>query len=276
MSLRQFMVDAFATEAFKGGPACVVAPAFAVWPDDGWMQALAMENNQAETAFLRATKAPDRFDLRWFSPTKEEPICGHATLATAHVLLNELGVDATELRFMTQSGDLIVRRGAGGLEMDFPALPPHEIAAMPELEAILGVRPVALYGGPALVAILPNETSVRVLTPDIKALAHYAGSVFNERHIMVTAPADEGARYNAVSRFFPPDMGIDEDPATGSMHCILAPLYYGLTGETLMTFYQAHPRRGADIRTELRGDRVILRGQAVTVAESVLRLELPA
>ncbi|MBW8882500.1 MAG: PhzF family phenazine biosynthesis protein, partial [Asticcacaulis sp.] len=232
--MRQFLVDAFARGPFRGGPACVIAPAFSQWPDDAWMQGLAMENNQAETAFIRATGEVGRYDLRWFSPTKEEPICGHATLATAHVLFAELGVAADALHFDTLSGELIVRRGENGLEMDFPALPPHEIAPMAELEAILGAKPVALYGGPALVALLESEAAVRSLAPKVKDLDFYAGSVFAERHVMVTAPADPGAPYDAVSRFFPPDMGIDEDPATGSMHCILAPLYQRLIGKPEM------------------------------------------
>ena len=278
--MRQFVVDAFARAAFKGGPACVVVPPFTSWPEDAWMQAMAMENNQAETAFLRATASPDRFDLRWFSPTKEEPMCGHATLAAAHVLFNELGHAAESLTFDTLSGALTVRRENNGLVMDFPARPPFDLPPMPEIEAAvvagLGVTPVRLYGGPGLIAMLDSEATVRGLRPNVGALPFYPGSVFCERHVMVTAPADPGAPYDAVSRFFPPDMGIEEDPATGSMHCMLALLYHRLTGRTAMRFYQAHPRRGAEIHTELVDDRVMLRGQAVTVAESVLRLELPA
>src|SRR5688500_6381496 len=118
--MRQWTVDAFASEPFMGNPACVVEP-FEVWPGDAWMQALAMENNQAETAFLQKTDDPARFGLRWFTPTMEVPLCGHATLASAHVLFTELGVDAPRLSFDTQSGPLMVERRSSGYEMNFPA-----------------------------------------------------------------------------------------------------------------------------------------------------------
>lgn len=270
--MRQYTVDAFASGPFKGNPACVVEP-FDAWPDDAFMQALAMENNQAETAYLLRTGDPARFGLRWFTPAVEAPICGHATLASAHVLFNELGNGADLLRFDTLSGELTARRGENGrLELDFPAYPPEEVAILPELEAILGARPVAVYGGPALIVQLESEAAVRTLGPDIRNLPHYAGSVFDERHAIVTAFADAGQPYQVVSRFFAPDMGIDEDPATGSMHCILAPLYHGLTGKTQLDYHQAFPRRGADLQCELAGERVKLRGQAITVMETQLRL----
>ena len=273
--MRQFLVDAFAAAAFKGGPACVVTPPFTAWPQDVWMQALAMENNQAETAYLRATGAADRYDLRWFTPTGEAKLCGHATLATAHVLFEELGHKAQSLHFDTLSGELIVQRTEEGLAMDFPAYPPVALAPMPQLEAAMGARPVGLYGGPALIAVLDGEATVRNLKPAVKDLPFYDGTVFAEHHVIVTAPADAGRPYDGVSRLFAPDMGIDEDPATGSMHCMLAPLYHQMTGAVRMRFYQAHPRRGADISTVLAGDRVTLLGRAVTVAEAVLRLEVP-
>lgn len=268
--MRQYLVDAFARTAFCGGPACVVEP-FAAWPDDGWMQALAMENNQAETAFLRHTGTPGRFDLRWFTPSCEVKLCGHATLASAHILFTELGETGEVLTFSTLSGDLHVRRVDDRLEMDFPAYLPHELPAMPGLAAALGVTPKAVYGGPALIALLESEDAVRQVAPDLMALPAYSeATVYDDRHVVVTALADAGKPYDAVSRLFAPDMGIDEDPATGSMHCMLTPLYHHLTGRTLFDFYQAHPRRGADIQGELDGDRVKLRGHAVTVARSEL------
>ena len=271
--MRQYLIDAFASRPFRGNPACVVEPLDA-WPDAAFMQALAMENNQAETAFLVKTSDPARFGLRWFTPAMEAPLCGHATLASAHALFNEMDHKAERLTFDTLSGELTARRSEGGkLELDFPAYLPQEISPMPELEAILGVKPVALYGGPALIARLSTEAEVRNLTPDIARLPHYSGGVYNERHIVVTAPADAGSGFDAVSRLFAPDMGIDEDPATGSMHCMLTPLYHARTGKTQFEFYQAFPRRGAELQCELAGDRVKLRGHAVTVARSELLLE---
>ncbi|ESQ87644.1 hypothetical protein ABAC460_18385 [Asticcacaulis sp. AC460] len=267
--MRQYLIDAFARQPFKGGPAWVVEP-LSEWPDDAWMQALAMENNQAETAYLRPMEA-GHFGLRWFTPACEVKLCGHATLASAHTLFEELGHDGDRLVFSTLSGDLIVTRTANGLEMDFPAYEPEPID-MPDLASALGATPKAVYGGPALIALFDDEETVRGLTPDLKALPLYDGSVYNDRHVVVTAPAAAGKPYDAVSRLFAPDMGIDEDPATGSMHCMLTPLYHRLTGKTVFDFYQAHPKRGAEIQAELAGSRVLLRGHAVTVVRAELVL----
>lgn len=271
--MRQYLVDAFADQPFKGNPACVVTP-FEAWPEDGFLQGLAMENNQAETAYLLTTDAPDRFGLRWFTPACEAQLCGHATLASAHVLFNELGSAVEVLSFDTLSGTLTVRRLADGrLEMDFPAYAPQQIDIPDEIEAVLGVRPVAVFGGPALVAQLPDEASVRNCAPDLARLCFYKGEVYpTERHIVITALADANSPYDVVSRFFAPGFGIDEDPATGSMHCILAPLYAGLTGRATLDYYQAHPRRGAHIQAELSGDRVKLRGRALSIARAELLL----
>ncbi len=271
--MRQYLVDAFASEPFKGNPACVVEP-FGTWPEDAFMAALAMENNQAETAYLLKTEVQGRFGLRWFTPAVEVLLCGHATLASAHVLFQELGLDVPEVRFDTLSGTLTVRRLEGGrLEMDFPAYVPEPRADFPELEAALGVRPVAVYDGPALIArLVDSEAAVRDLKPDLAALPSYQGSVYRERHVAVTATADSEKPYDVVSRFFAPGFDIAEDPATGSLHCMLAPLYQSLTGKAQLDYYQAHPKRGADLQCEVRGDRVKLRGRAVTVARCELRL----
>ncbi|MFT4075831.1 MAG: PhzF family phenazine biosynthesis protein [Asticcacaulis sp.] len=267
--MKQYLIDAFADQPFKGNPACVPEP-FDAWPDDAFMQALAMENNQAETAFLLRTDDPARFGLRWFTPAIEVPLCGHATLASAHMLFREMGLTADEVRFDTLSGPLIVRRAGRGYEMDFPGYLPHEIAPVPEIEAVLGVKPQRCYGGPALIAFLDSEAAVRGVTPDLEKLTAYQGTAYTDRHLIVTAFADEGKPYNVVSRLFAPDMGIPEDPATGSMHCMLAPLYQALTGKAVLDYYQAHPKRGAHLQCEVAGDRVKLRGQAVTVARSDL------
>lgn len=269
--MRQYLVDAFASRPFKGNPACVVEP-FDAWPNDAFMQALAMENNQAETAYLLKTDDPARFGLRWFTPAMEVRLCGHATLASAHALFIELGNDADVLTFDTLSGPLHVRRLVNRLEMDFPGYMPQAVAIPGGIERAAGLRPKAVFGGPALIAQFATEAEVRNLKPDLRALPSYAGSVYDDRHLVVTAPADPGKPYDAVSRLFAPDMGIDEDPATGSMHCMLGPLYALQLGKPIIDFYQAHPRRGAEIQAEVRGDRVLLRGQAVTIARSTLNL----
>lgn len=271
--MRQYLIDAFADKPFKGNPACVPEP-FDVWPDDSFMQALAMENNQAETAFLLKTDDPSRFGLRWFTPAIEVPLCGHATLASAHMLFHEMGEKAETLCFDTLSGPLTVRRVGSGYEMDFPGYPPREITPVPEIEAVLGIKPLRCYGGPAQIAFLDSETAVRTVVPDLSKLTAYQGTAYTDRHLIVTALADEGKSYSVVSRLFAPDMGIPEDPATGSMHCMLAPLYQALAGKTVLDYYQAHPKRGAHMQCEMVGDRVKLRGQAVTVARTELFIEI--
>lgn len=270
--MRQYLIDAFASAPFRGNQACVLEPVDA-WPDEGFMQALAAENNQAETAYLLKTGASDRFGLRWFTPSVEVKLCGHATLASAHMLFNELGFAGETLHFDTRSGELRVKRlDDGRLEMDFPAYRPEEIPARLDLEAALGITPAAVYGGPALIARLESEAAVRALAPDLRRLPDYAGSEFAGANVIVTAFADAGSPYDVISRFFAPGFGIDEDPATGSMHCMLSPLYRDLTGKDCLDYYQAYPGRGADLQCEVAGDRVKLRGTAVTVAVIELRL----
>ena len=271
--MRQWTIDAFASAPFKGNPACVLEPLEA-WPADGWLQALAAENNQAETAYLLKTADPARYGLRWFTPTLEVPLCGHATLAAAHALFTELGLDAPLLTFDTLSGPLTVRRTDEGLEMDFPADPPHQVAAPEGLADALGVTPREVWAGAYLVAVLEDEATVRALRPDLSALKAIGGETKGGAgQVVVVAEADPGAPYAVVSRFFAPGFGIPEDPTTGSAHCILAPLYGDKLNADVLKFHQAYPGRGGDLECERRGARVLLRGRSVTVLESRLRLE---
>ncbi|ATC26105.1 PhzF family phenazine biosynthesis protein [Caulobacter vibrioides] len=271
--MRQWTIDAFATGPFRGNPACVLEP-FDVWPTDAWMQALAAENNQAETAYLLKTADPDRFGLRWFTPTLEAPLCGHATLAAAHVLFEELGVDVAMLSFETLSGVLTVRRADDQLEMDFPADPPRRTEVPEGLAEALGVRPREVWAGAYLVAVVDDETTVRQLRPDLGALKVIGGEATGGAgQTVVVAQADAGADYAVVSRFFAPGFGIPEDPATGSAHCILMPLFGDKLGAGRLKFHQAYPGRGGDLECENRGARVLLRGRGFTVMESQLRLE---
>lgn len=271
MSLRQWTVDAFAGAAFRGNPACVVEPLDA-WPDDAWMQALAMENNQAETAFLRRSADPARFDLRWFTPTMEVELCGHATLASAHVLYAELGQTAERLTFDTLSGPLIVARDGEAYVMDFPADPPRRTEVPDGLAEALGVAPVEVWAGRYLVALFDDAATVRGLSPDIAALNRIAGEATGGRGNVVVAALSDDPAYDVVDRFFAPGSGVAEDPATGSAHCIVGPLYAEKLGRAEVRFLQAFPGRGGDIQTELRGDRVLLKGRAVTTVQSVLRV----
>ena len=269
--MRQWTVDAFASEPFKGNPACVVQP-FDQWPSDHWMQALAKENNQAETAFLLKTTDPTRFGLRWFTPGMEVDLCGHATLASAHVLLRELDLPAAALTFDTRSGPLIVRRAETGYEMDFPADPPRRCAAPTGLAEALGVAPDEVWAGRYLVAVLRDAAAVHGVSPDIRALAAIQGEAGERGQVIVCARADASDDVDVVDRFFAPGCGVDEDPATGSAHCILAPMYAGKLGRETLRFRQVFPGRGGDIETAMLGNRVLLRGQATTVIESRLRI----
>lgn len=270
--MRQWTVDAFAERPFRGNPACVVEP-FDAWPDAAWMQALAAENNQAETAFLLRTPSSDRFGLRWFTPLLEVPLCGHATLASGHTLMAELGLGSAGLTFETQSGDLAIRRAGDLYEMDFPSQPPIRTETPPGLAEALGAAPAEVWAGPYLVALFNDEATVRSLNPNLMALKEISGAATGGRgNVGVAAPAADRAEHDVVDRFFAPGSGIPEDPTTGSLHCILAPLFAQKLGYDTVRFHQAFPGRGGDLECEVRGDRVRIRGSAVTVIESRLRL----
>ena len=272
--MRQWTVDAFAAQPFRGNPACVVEP-FEAWPDDGWMLSLARENNQAETAYLVRTGDPARFALRWFTPGREVPLCGHATLASAHILATELGVAADAIAFETlRSGLLTVRRDDERYEMDFPADPPKRVATPDGLGRALGAEPTECWGGAAyLVAVFDDAQTVRALSPDIPALMGFgATETTGGPGQICVAALSSGTGPDVVDRFFAPGCGVPEDPTTGSMHCILGPLFADKLGRARVTFLQAFPGRGGEVETQTKGERILIRGAAVTVIESRLRL----
>ncbi|MCB1917888.1 MAG: PhzF family phenazine biosynthesis protein [Rhodocyclaceae bacterium] len=259
--MRQFQVDAFAERPFAGNPAAVCV--LDEWLDDWLMQAIAAENNLSETAFC--VREEKRWRLRWFTPSCEVPLCGHATLATAHVLFTELGNDEAMLEFDTLGGRLVVRREAALLAMDFPAWSARAIAPPPELAAALGAAPEeTLIANDYLLAVLADAAMVRRLAPDYSLLA-----ALPQWGIVATAPGS--GRHDFVSRFFAPAHGIPEDPVTGSAHCALTPYWAARLGRPRMLGLQCSQRSG-EVDCELRGERVMLRGRAVTVIESVLRL----
>jgi len=269
--MRQWTVDAFAAEPFKGNPACVLEPLDA-WPADGRMVALAAENNQAETAFLLRTEDPARFGLRWFTPKLEVPLCGHATLAAAHVLSVELGLSDRTVTFLTKSGPLTASVSGDLIEMNFPAAKARRVALAPSVTAALGAQPTELWAANFPVALVDSEVILRGLAPDLGALAVISVEGASPGNLCVAALADPGRPYQVVSRFFAPGSGIPEDPATGSAHCILAPLFAARLGQARLAFHQAYPGRGGDLDCEVVDDRVLLRGRAITVIESRLRL----
>jgi PhzF family phenazine biosynthesis protein len=263
MAIRITTADAFTGEVFAGNPAavCVLeAPR-----SDSWMQAVAREMNLAETAFL--LRAGDVFGLRWFTPAVEVDLCGHATLASAHVLWEEGHLDrATEARFHTRSGLLTATRQDGWITLDFPATPPVPADPPPELTQAIGVpiRFAARTPFDYLVE-LESDAAVRSLAPDMSLLARLGG-----RGVIVTSRSATPG-FDFVSRFFGPAVGIPEDPVTGSAHCALGPLWGERLGKASLVGYQASPRGGV-VRVALKGERVLLSGQAVTV----LRAELLA
>lgn len=269
--MRQWTIDAFADRPFKGNAACVVEP-FDAWPDAAWMQALAAENNQSETAFLTRTDDPARFGLRWFTPTTEVPLCGHATLAAGHALMSELGA-GERLAFDTRSGLLTVTRAAGGYEMDFPNQAPRRAEVLPEHAAVFGATPVEAWVSSFFILVFADEATVRGLAPETAAVSAIGPEAAEGAgQVGVVALADPGKPYDAVSRFFAPGCGIPEDPTTGSLHCVLAPLVADKLGRPTVAFHQAYPGRGGDLECEVRGERVAIRGQATTIQESVLRV----
>ena len=262
MPLRITQVDAFTATPFGGNPAAVcLLPRPA---DASWMQHVAREMNLSETAFL-VRREDGGFDLRWFTPVVEVDLCGHATLASAHALWEQQHVarDAPAV-FHTRSGRLSAVLRDGWIEMDFPAEPDEPTPVPDGLAAALGTEPA--YVGrnrfDYLVEVDSEET-VRRLTPDSRRLRE-----FDARGVIVTAPAaTEG--FDFVSRFFGPRAGVDEDPVTGSAHCCLGPYWQRRLGRDTLTAWQASERGGL-VRVAVRGERVLLSGQAVTVMRGEL------
>lgn len=237
------------------------------------MQALAEENKHAETAYLRRTQDAGRYELRWFTPTQEVELCGHATLASAHVLAVELGLEGADISFDTRwSGRLGVTRQGGGYVMDFPAAAATPVAAPAGLAEALGAAPVQVCESRYLLVVMESEQAVRDLAPDIPALARFGETEGARGNVIVSAQAEPGRAYRVVSRFFAPGSGIPEDPATGSAHCVLAPFWAARLGRLELPFHQAYPGRGGDLRCEVAGERVKLKGEAVTVMEARLRV----
>ena len=272
--MRIRIIDAFTDRPFAGNPAAVCLLDGDAWPDAGWMQRLAAELNLSETAFAHPLPAGAEADwaLRWFTPAIEEKLCGHATLATAHALRSDRGTPGT-VSFTSLSGVLITHaHDDGSITLDFPAAPVAETAIPDGLAAALGAEPDAAYTTGALgdlVAVFAAESAVRALDPDLTAVARLTRRDAR-RGITVTAPAsDPAGGYDFVSRFFAPADGIPEDPVTGSAHTALAPYWSARLGRDELTGLQASARTGL-VRTAVRGDRVHLTGNAVTVIDGKL------
>ena len=256
-----WIIDAFTDRPFAGNPAAVTF--LDGVRDDAWHQAVAAEMNLAETAFLSPHE--DGYSLRWFTPTVEVDLCGHATLASAHFLFESLRLrnDAVA-RFHTRSGLLTARRAGDFIELDFPATHATEAATPPDLIPALGVAPA--WVGRSIfdvVARYHDAATVRGMRPDMALLARVPA-----RGVIVTAPGDEPG-IDFVSRFFGPEVAVPEDPVTGSAHCALGPLWAERLGKRVLVGFQASPRGGV-VKVEVKGERVCLGGQAVTVVKGEL------
>lgn len=255
-SMPIYQADAFADRLFAGNPAAVVV--LDSYPDDAVLQAIAAENNLPETAFV--ANAAGHYRLRWFTPTVEVPLCGHATLAAAAVVMEKLAPGTARAVFDTASGLLTARRAGDAYVLDFPARRPVPVPSAPQLADALGATPLELLDdGVNYVAVLPDARAVRSLAPDMDAIAR-----LDRDGVVVTAPGD-GA-HDFVSRYFAPAKGIPEDPVTGGAHCALAPYWAARLDKRVLRAWQAS-RRGGELLCRMDGDRVLLEGRCVFYLE---------
>lgn len=256
-----YQLDAFTDRRFAGNPAAVMP--LDRFPSDALMQAIAAENNLAETAFL--VREGGDYRLRWFTPTTEVPLCGHATLASAAVVMERLEPGRTQVVFHSASGPLTVYRSGAAYVMDFPARLPEPVATPPGLAAALGIAPIEVVADATnYLALLESARIVRELAPDIAAIAR-----MDRRGVIVTAPGD--GVYDFVSRYFAPAIGIPEDPVTGGAHCGLAPYGANRLNKNELRAYQAS-KRGGEMVCRFAGDRVELEGSVVFYLQGEVEL----
>ena len=254
--MKQYIVDAFTDKPFHGNPAAVLVTDR--WLSDETMQAIAAENNLAETAFV--VQEGERYRIRWFTPMTEEELCGHATLAASFVLLTFFEPDADAVRYTSVSGDLSVRRVGDRFELNFPTYELTEIPVTDAMERAFGARPVHAFLGLDLNCVFRDEETVRNLTPDYSLLKQLPGRIWN-----ATA---KGSEYDCVSRSFTPETTVPEDPVCGSAHCQIADWWAKALGKKIIRAYQASARGGELVCEPLGGGRIALRGKAVLVAKS--------
>lgn len=251
-----FQVDAFAESVFEGNPAAVVP--LERWLSDDLMLSIAAENNLAETAYFVPTG--DGYELRWFTPTAEVPLCGHATLASAHVLFAHLGFEGEEIVFQTKSGPLTVVREDELYAMDFPANMPKPTMVPEQISDVLGARPSMVLSGHHMLAVFEDMRQVAALQPDLAKLTRFCNEM--GKGLIATAPGDEASGWDCASRFFAPHVGIPEDPVTGSAHTVIVPFWAKRLNKQEIVARQIS-KRGGTLFCTLQGDRVVMRGRAV-------------
>lgn len=261
-SLIQYQVDAFSSELFGGNPAAVIK--LEAFLSDELMQNIAMENNLSETAFVVPGTTPHYYDLRWFTPTHEIDFCGHATIATAHVLAAELG-EAAPFRFHTQVGELIVTESGGMYHIDAPISPARPVEITSEMRAAFP-HPIdsAFMAAANLVLVFENADDVAACIPDMQSILP-----LSDDGVAITASGD--GEYDCVSRYFAPVMGIDEDPVTGSLHAGVGPYWATRLGKTKLTARQAS-KRGGTLYLDVGESRIVISGAAVTFMKAEIRL----
>ena len=259
MRIPIYQVDAFSARLFGGNPAAVCP--LESWLPDAVMQSIAAENNLAETAFF--VKSGNRYHLRWFTPAVEVDLCGHATLASAFVIMTRLAPSESVVRFDSQSGELAVTRDGDRYSLDFPSRPPVACEVHPKLAVALGGHPAEIMAARDYLVAYESEEEVEALTPDFAALAQV-----DRFAVIATAP---GKHSDFVSRFFAPAQGIPEDPVTGSSHCTLTPYWAKRLGKSQLHAFQISPRRG-ELWCEDLGARVQITGQAVCFLEGTILL----
>ena len=257
--MKQYIVDAFAEEVFRGNPAAVCV--LEKWLPEKLMMSIARENNLPETAFT--VKREDGYDLRWFTPGEEINLCGHATLATAFILFNHYEKGTEFIVFHTMSGDLFISRKNSYIVMDFPAYSCNEVPVTEQMAEAIGVKPLKAFIDRDLMLVFENEEIIRNLTPDFEKLSRLEGT-----GVAATAPGND---YDCVSRFFAPKLRVNEDPVTGSAHCMITPYWTKHLGKPVIKAYQAS-ERGGELLCEVRGDRVVISGKAALFAVSDLAI----
>ena len=260
MKINVYQIDAFANKPFEGNPAAICP--LGEWLSDELMQAIATENNLSETAFF--VPNDDGYDLRGFTPSIEVDLCGHATLAAAYVLFEELDYEGDEIRFSTRSGGLSVVRNGDALRMDFPAQPPVPYELPTQLVEALGTMPEDCLKFADIIAVLPSEELVRTADPDMSLLEQ-----LDCRGVIITAEARD---YDFVARWFGPRTGIKEDPVTGSAFTQLVPYWANRLGVNRLEAKQVS-RRGGEVSCELAGDRVLISGKAVMYMRGIIEIE---
>jgi PhzF family phenazine biosynthesis protein len=263
MKIPMYQVDAFTGQLFGGNPAAVCP--LEQWPDKRTMQNIAAENNLSETAFF--VKKGEGFEIRWFTPAIEVDLCGHATLASAHVIFNYLDFKAEVIKFQSQSGELRVTRSGDLLTLDFPATKPEPIEIPCQLTEALNATPKAIYRSRDLLALFEKEEDIVSMRPDFGLLLDVLTSQ-DCLGMIITAP---GHRSDFVSRFFAPPAGIDEDPATGSAHTTLTPFWAERLDKKSLHTFQVSQRKG-ELFCELSGDRVLISGKAITYLKGEIEI----